>query len=104
MKRYLPLLLLGITLPPGPAFGQDDAPTPPPSAQVQAPVKVVVPVKNHFPRFDLDFPGGTPKQFVKAVEKAGGKPVNVVVSDENDDVRLPALSVKNVTVPELFQA
>src|SRR5947207_3283446 len=56
------------------------------------------------PRFDLDFPGGTPAQLIKAIEKTPGGHVNLVVSEENSDFHLPAVSVKNVTVSELFEA
>src|SRR5207245_6744661 len=55
-------------------------------------------------RFHLDFPGGTPREFVKAVQKASGLPVNVIISDENNDTMLSAIRVDDVTVPELFQA
>jgi hypothetical protein len=55
-------------------------------------------------RFDLDFPGGTPRQLVEAIEKASGKPLNAVVPDEDADLRLPALRLRAVTVPELFEA
>src|ERR1035437_7428839 len=35
-------------------------------------------------KFNLDFPGGTPKELVAAIEKAMGKPLNVIISsDEN---------------------
>jgi hypothetical protein len=55
-------------------------------------------------RFDLDFPGGTPKELVAAIQKAMGRPLNAIVSDEHAKLRLPALNMKNVNVAELFQA
>ena len=55
-------------------------------------------------RFDLDFPGGTPKQLVMTIEKATGKPLNVVIPAENADVQLPALKMNDVNVQELFRA
>jgi hypothetical protein len=55
-------------------------------------------------RFDLDFPGGTPRELVAAIEKAMGKPLNVIIPDEHVKVKLPALKMKNVNVAELFQA
>jgi hypothetical protein len=55
-------------------------------------------------RFDLDFPGGTPDQLVAAIQKAMGKPLNVIIPDEHVRVKLPALKMKNVNVAELFQA
>src|SRR5262249_32102214 len=55
-------------------------------------------------RFDLDFPGGTPRELVKAIEKASGKPLNAVIRAEDADIRLAAVSVKNVNVAQLFSA
>lgn len=59
---------------------------------------------NSQPKFDLDFPGGTPKELVKAVEKATGRPLNAVIPDEYADLKICAVKVKNVTVPQLFEA
>lgn len=59
---------------------------------------------NSLPRFDLDFPGGTPKALVKAIEKATDRPLNAVIPDEYADLRICAIKVKNVTVPQLFEA
>ncbi len=74
------------------------------------------------PRFDLDFPGGTPGELVRAIEKApyrpenpaaavaggGGpppeRPLNAIIPEDCANVRIPAISVKNVTVPQLFEA
>jgi hypothetical protein len=55
-------------------------------------------------RFDLDFSGGQPKDLVVGIEKAMGRPVNVIVPEEYGATRLPALRMKNVTVPQLFEA
>ena len=55
-------------------------------------------------KFNLDFPGGTPKQLVTAIEKATGRPLNAIVPDEHADTKLPALKMTGVTVPQLFQA
>lgn len=59
---------------------------------------------NSLPKFDLDFPGGTPKDLVKAVEKATGRPMNAVIPDQYADLKICAVKVKNVTVPQLFEA
>jgi hypothetical protein len=56
------------------------------------------------PKFDLDFPGGTPGQLVAAIEKASGKPLNAIIPSEFREMELPALKMKAVTVPQLFQA
>ncbi len=55
-------------------------------------------------KFDLNFPGGNPKQLVAAIEKAMGRPLNVVIPDEYADERIPALRMTQVTVPDLFRA
>jgi hypothetical protein len=55
-------------------------------------------------KFDLDFPGGTPTHLVKAIEKAMGKPLNTIISDEDANVQLPPLKMNHVNVAQLFQA
>ena len=55
-------------------------------------------------RFNLDFPGGKPKELVAAIQKATGKPLNAIVPDELADVKLPPLKMTNVNVAELFNA
>jgi hypothetical protein len=54
--------------------------------------------------FSLDFPGGTPAQFVKAIEKATGKPLNAIIPDADADTKLPSLKMDNVDVDRLFRA
>jgi hypothetical protein len=56
------------------------------------------------PRFDLDFPGGRPEQLVKAIETASGKPINMIIPPDDANIDLPALKLRNVTAPELFDA
>ena len=55
-------------------------------------------------KFDLDFPGGTPRQLVEAIEKASGKPLNAVITDDDADLHLPPLKMRGVNVVELFRA
>src|SRR5690242_14669816 len=55
-------------------------------------------------RFDLDFPGGTPKELVAAIQKSMSKPLNVIIPDPFADTKIPALKMKNVDVPQLFRA
>ena len=55
-------------------------------------------------KFDLDFRGGTPRQLATAIEKAMGRPLNVIVPDEFTDMKLPALKMNGVDVSQLFQA
>jgi hypothetical protein len=76
------------------AFAQDK-PSPPPTAPVPA---------ARLTRFDLDFPGGTPGELVAAIEQSTGRPLNAIVRDEDTNLRIPALKMKDVTVVELFDA
>jgi len=55
-------------------------------------------------RFNLDFPGGTPKELVVAIEKAMSRPLNAIVPEELAATKLPALKMNSVDVPQLFQA
>src|SRR5882724_5805749 len=55
-------------------------------------------------RFDLDFPGGTPAQLVKTIEKAMGKPLNVIINKEDENIELPPLKMNDVYLPQLFSA
>src|SRR5437868_1937518 len=55
-------------------------------------------------KFDLDFPGGPPKELVAAIQKASGRPLNAIVPDEFVDTNLPGLRMKNVNAPQLFEA
>jgi hypothetical protein len=55
-------------------------------------------------KFNLDFPGGTPKELVAAIEKATGKPLNAIIPKEDADLQIPALKMNDVVVPQLFAA
>ena len=55
-------------------------------------------------KFNLDFPGGTPKELVAAIEKATGRPLNAIVPDELANAKLPSLKMNSVDVSQLFQA
>lgn len=59
---------------------------------------------NSLPKFDLDFHGGTPEELVAAIVKITEKPLNAIVPDDCKDLKIPAFSVKNVTVAQLFPA
>jgi hypothetical protein len=57
------------------------------------------------PKIDLNFPGGTPRELVAAIQKASGRPLNVIISDEdNNSTVLPALRMKAVNVVQLLLA
>lgn len=71
---------------------------------------MVVPADEHksLPRFDLDFPGGTPRDLVNAVDKAlsGLRPyrLNVIIPEDCEQLKIPTIKVENVTLPQLFAA
>ncbi len=48
-------------------------------------------------RFDLDFPGGTPSDLVAAIQRAMHRPLNAIVPDEYDDIRVPAVKMSHVS-------
>lgn len=98
-----------------PAVGQPTPPRAPrpapglpsrPGASVETVPKTGLPVseKPALTRFDLNFSGGTPKGLVAAIEKAMGKPLNVIIPEEDSNVQLPPLKMNNVDVAQLFQA
>ena len=55
-------------------------------------------------KFNLDFGGGTPQQLVAAIEKATGEPLNAIISKQDEEMTLPALKMRQVTVEDLFNA
>ncbi len=56
------------------------------------------------PVFDLDFPGGKPAELVAALQTATGCPINLMIPDPLVDLRLPALRLHQITIPQLFQS
>jgi len=54
--------------------------------------------------FDLKFPGGGPTDLVKAIEAASGKPLNVIINKQDEDIEIPPLKMTGVNVAQLFQA
>jgi len=111
MKQIIVLLATGFLVSCQPTFGQQVLQQVPQGLPQRAiPVPVGVP---GFPgstpgpeltRFDLNFPGGTPKELVEAIEKTSGKPLNAIIPDELAKMRLPALKMNGVTAPQLFEA
>ena len=55
-------------------------------------------------QFSLDFPGGTPAQLIKAIEKAMNKRINVIINKDDESVELPPLKMEDVYLPQLFTA
>ncbi len=100
MKSFSLLLFALLAFSPLSAFTQDSTPStlPKSSATLSTP-ETPKPQK-----FDLDFPGGTPSEFVASVQRAAGRPVNVIIPLGQETVSLPAMRVKNVDVPQLFNA
>jgi hypothetical protein len=96
MKKIVIPLMAATLLALPPVIGQ-------PGAGVSAPPSVSSQISN-LVKFDLEFPGGTPRQLVEAIEKASGKPLNAVIPDEDAGLRLPALKMRAVNVSDLFQA
>jgi hypothetical protein len=101
MKKHLILSLGGFLLSFNLVLAQ---PLSPPPLAKDSSEYAWVKVTNSLPRFDLDFPGGTPKNLVEAIKKATGKPLNTVIPNDCADLRIPEVSVKNVTVAQLFAA
>jgi hypothetical protein len=55
-------------------------------------------------KFNLDFPGGTPRELVAAIQRATGKPLNAIIPDEDAHMQLPPLKMNNVDADQLFEA
>jgi hypothetical protein len=55
-------------------------------------------------KFNLDFHGGSPRDLVSAIQEATGKPLNALISKEDESVEIPAMKFKSVTIPDLFAA
>lgn len=84
------------------------APAPPPAGNYQTRLQNIIeranPPQNQPPalaKFNLDFPGGTPKELIAAIEKAMGKPINVIIPDEDAATKLPPLKLNEITFSQL---
>src|SRR5712671_2577137 len=101
MKSWIKTTVLLTTLAMGTTFAQESPrPIPAPGGTLGLPPST----SPALTKFDLDFKGGSPKDLVAAIQKASGKPLNAIVPDELADVKIPALKMKNVDVPQLFKA
>jgi hypothetical protein len=56
------------------------------------------------PSFDLTFPGGTPQNLVIAIEEASGSKLNVLISAELADVKLPPMELRSVSAKSVFDS
>ena len=107
MKQIIVLLATGFVLSCQPTFGQQAPQQAPQGLPPQRAAGVRSPDStpdSKLTRFDLNFPGGTPKELVEAIEKASGKPLNAIIPDEHANTLLPALKMNAVTAAQLFEA
>lgn len=110
MKKNLLAILLASALMTLAVPGQNTPTMPPPGAIPQPTMRPGgLPGSANQPatpeiRFDLDFPGGNPKELVAAIDKARAKPINAIVPDDSNDIQIPPLKMSDVTVAELFKA
>ena len=107
-SAYLTALVLGTS-----ALGllaQTEPPSPPmpqPARSLRSPIlppPPSAPAADGLTKFDLDFPGGSPKELTAAIEKAMGRRLNVIVPEEFESVKMPALKMEHIDVAQLFQA
>lgn len=104
MKNAIHVIACSLVLGATPVFGQPENPDMPRS-RVTAPQSASnAPTPAPLPKFDLKFPGGGPTDLVKAIEAASGKPLNVIISKQDEDTELPPLKMTGVNVWQLFRA
>ena len=106
--QHLATVLIALAL--TPAFAQPQR-TPPAAPQPQPAepgsyglVARETPKPPELTKFSLDFPGGTPRELVAAIQKAIGNPLNAIIPEEHTQVKLPPLKMSNVDVQQLFEA
>ena len=82
--------------------------TPPPADNYQQRLQAIINAANppqkpppELTKFNLDFPGGTPKELVAAIEKATGRPLNAIIPDEDANMKLPPLKLNEITFSQL---
>src|SRR5262245_30780122 len=102
--KSLQLLLATVVFVPVTLLAQVPQATRPSTIPIQRSEGIDAAATASLKHFDLDFPGGTPREFVAAISKAMGRPLNVVIPESNADVPIMPIKVSNVTVPELFRA
>jgi len=119
MKKLICLTASLLALALAPAFGQPVTPPRPlpppqlprPSDSFQERLQKIVNNTSQtgdqppgLTKFDLDFRGGSPVDLVNAIEKATGKPLNVIIRPEDARENLPPLKMNDVSVLQLFAA
>jgi hypothetical protein len=88
-------------LPPPTANPAVNLSSPVPASPPGAPLSSSTPL---FPKFDLDFPGGTPDLLVRMIAEATRHPLNVIIPEDLAITSIPAIKLRNVTVPQVFAA
>jgi hypothetical protein len=56
------------------------------------------------PRFDLNFEGGSVEEFLRVLDDAVGRPINVILNPELKETPIPPMRLRQITVPQLFEA
>jgi hypothetical protein len=69
--------------------------------KIEAPSPVRSPLEQ---RIDIDFPGGTIPQLLKAIERTNEIKPNVIVSEKASNVKLPPFSLRSVSLMEAIRA
>ena len=62
------------------------------------------PKSPELPRFDFEFKGGSPKELVDALNVPLRGSLNVIIPDESNKARIPAIKVKEANVQQIFEA
>lgn len=104
MKKTIVLSTILLTLVLPGAHAQPGQVPPPPAAAGTMRLNLSQGEAPKLTKFSLDFPGGTPKQLVAAIQKAMSKPINVIIQDADANEQLPPLKMSDVTLPDLFRA
>jgi hypothetical protein len=112
--RILLTVLPLLALTPAVSFGQEPLAPPRTSAPPQPAKTVPVPQvnisvdpaepKEDEKPFSLNFPGGLVQDFVEAVEQASRAPFNVIIPTSAQDLEMPPVKVREVTLTPLLGA
>lgn len=89
------------------AHPETNVPSPAERVQVmrrQAMPALVAPSAKEARRFDLNFRGGPPEILIYELREQAGVSVNAIIPEDVADTQIPAMSVKNVTLKQLFDA
>lgn len=87
------VLLLAVLNPIGTHAEEPVRPLALPGKLVEAPQPV---------RFDIEFAGGSPAEFAKALSNAADERVNLLIPDGVEDLRIPKIKLSQVTVQDVL--